>query len=67
MEDENAYAEDVLKTCLEDVLKAYLEEVFKTSWREAKCLLGISLSNKSKPVSEKSISHMSLSEKSRRI
>ena len=40
--------ENVLKTCLEDVLKAYLEEVFKTSWRQTKCLLGISVSNKSK-------------------
>ena len=30
----------LLKTCLEDV--------FKTSWRQTKCLLGISLSNKSK-------------------
>ena len=39
--------EDVLKTCLEDVLK--------TLWRKAKYLLGISVSNKSKRVSNKSI------------
>ena len=50
------YTEDVLKTCLEDV--------FKTSWRQAKCLLGLSLSNKSKSVSDKSIS---ISDKSRQI
>ena len=59
--------EDVLKTCLDDILKTCLEEVFKTSWRQAKYLLEISLSNKSKPVSDKSISHMSISDKSRRI
>ena len=64
--------EDVLKTCLEDVLKAYLEDVLKTcledmswrrqtSWRQTKCLLGISLSSKSKSVSDKSISHISIS------
>ena len=51
--------EDVLKTCLEDVLK--------TSWWQTKCLLGISLSNKSKSVSDKSTSHISISDKSRRI
>ena len=39
--------EDVLKTCLEDVLKTCLEDVFKTSWRQTKCLLGISVSNHS--------------------
>ena len=43
----NCYAEDVLKTCLEDVLK--------TLWRQAKYLLGISVPNKSKCVSNKSI------------
>ena len=64
--------EDVLKTCLEDVLKACLEDVLKTcledmswrrqtSWRQTKCLLGISLSSKSKSVSDKSISHISIS------
>ena len=31
----NCYPEDVLKTCLEDVLKI-------TSWRQTKCLLGLS-------------------------
>ena len=49
--------EDVLKTCLEDVLKTYLEDVFKTSWRQKKCLMVISVSNKSmfhKSISEKS-------------
>ena len=51
--------EDVLKTCLEDVLK--------TSWWQTKCLLGISLSNKSKSVSDKPTSHISISAKSRRI
>ena len=47
--------EDVLKTCLEDVLKACLEDVLKTLWRQAKYLLGISVSNKSKCVSNRSI------------
>ena len=59
----NCYAEDVLKTCLEDVLKTCLEEVLKTCledalktlWRQAKYLLGISVSNKSKCISNKSI------------
>ena len=46
---------DVLKTCLEDVLKTCLEDVLKTLWRQAKYLLGISVSNKSKCVSSKSI------------
>ena len=48
--------EDVLKTCLEDVLKASLEDAFKTSWR---CLLGISVFNKFKCLSNKSISYES--------
>ena len=47
--------EDVLKTCLEDVLKTCLEDVLKILWRQAKYLLGISVSNKSKCVSNKSI------------
>ena len=47
--------EDVLKTCLEDVLKTCLEDVLKTLWRQAKYLLGISVSNKSKCVPNKSI------------
>ena len=47
--------EDVLKTCLEDVLKTCLEDILKTLWRQAKYLLGISISNKSKRVSNKSI------------
>ena len=49
--------EDVLKTCLEDVLK--------TLWRQAKYLLGISVSNKSKRVSNKSIFHKSISDNSK--
>ena len=54
----------VLKTCLEDVLKTCLEEVFRTSWRQAECLLGISVSNKSKFESNKSIFSKSISGKS---
>ena len=42
--------QNVLKTSLEDVLITFLEDVFKTSLRQANCLLGISLSNKSKCV-----------------
>ena len=56
--------EDLLKTCLEGVLKAYLEDVFKTSCRQ-KCLLVISASNKYKCVSNKSIFHKSISDKSK--
>ena len=59
------YDEDVLKTCLEDVLKTCLEDVLKTLWRQAKYLLGISVSNKSKCVSNKSIFHKSISDKSK--
>ena len=57
--------EDVLKTCLEDVLKTYLEDVFKTSRRQTKFLLVISVSNKSKCVSNKSMFHKSISDKSK--
>ena len=57
--------EDVLKTCLEDVLKTYLEDVFKTSRRQTKFLLVISVSNKSKCVSNKSMFHKSISGKSK--
>ena len=47
--------EDVLKRCLKDVLETYLEgvlkaslyHVLKTSWRQTRCFLGISVSNKS--------------------
>ena len=53
----NCYAEDVLKTCLEDVLKAL--------WRQAKYLLGISVFNKSKCVSNKSIFNKSTFENSK--
>ena len=44
-----------MKTCLEDVLKTCLEDVLKILWRQAKYLLGISVSNKSKFVSYKTI------------
>ena len=37
----------------------------QTSWRQTKCLLGISVSNKSKCVSNKSIFHKSVSDKSK--
>ena len=53
--------QDVLKTCLEDVLKTFLEDVLKTLWRQAKYLLGISVSNKSKCVPNKSVFHKSIS------
>ena len=49
--------EDVLKTGLEDVLKTYLEDVLKTSPRQTKFLLVISVSNKSKCLSNKSLFH----------
>ena len=55
--------EDVFKTCLQDFFKTCLQDVFKTSWRQTKCLLGISVSEKSKSVSDKSISHISISDK----
>ena len=45
--------EDVLKACLEDALKTCLEDVLKMSWRERKCLLGISIFNHSLPASFK--------------
>ena len=59
----NIYTTDVLKTCLEDVLNTCLEYVLKTCpedvvkilWRQANYLLGISVSNKSKCLSNKSI------------
>ena len=57
--------QDVLKTCPEDVLKTYLKDVFKTSWRQRKCLPGISVCSKSKCVSNKSIFHKSISDKSK--
>ena len=57
--------EDLFKTCLEDTLKTCLEDLFKTSWRQAKCLLRISVSHKFRFVSEKSISHKSMSDNSK--
>ena len=50
------YAEDVLKTSSKHVLKAFWRHTLKTSWRPTKYLLGISISNKCKSVSHKSIS-----------
>ena len=58
---------DVLKTCLEDVLKTCRRDAFKKSWRQTKSLLWLSLSGKSKSVSDKSISDISISDRSRRI
>ena len=46
-----------LKTSWRHVLKTYLEYVFKTSRRQTKFLLVISVSNKSKCVSNKSLFH----------
>ena len=60
----SCYAEDVLKTYLEEVLKTFLEVILKTLWRQTKFLLGISVSNKSKCVSNKSIFHKSISDNS---
>ena len=40
----------------------YAEDVFKTSWRQVKSLPGISVTNKSKSVSNESISHKSTSD-----
>ena len=57
--------EDVLKACLEDVLKTCLEDVFKIFCRETKDLLGISVSNKSKCVSNKSIFPKSISDETK--
>ena len=55
--------EDMSWRRLEDVLKTYLEDVFKTSRRQTKFLLVISVSNKSKCVSNKSMFHKSVSDK----
>ena len=52
----------VFKTCLEDVLKTCLKDVFKAYCREAKVLLRISLSRKSKCVSNKSMFPKSISD-----
>ena len=50
---------------LQDVLKTSLEDVFKTSWRFTKCLLGVSVPNKSKCVSNKSIFDKPISDESK--
>ena len=39
-----------------------LEDVLKTLWRQTKYVLGISVSNKSKYVSNKSVFHKSISD-----
>ena len=59
------YLEHVLKTCLEDALRTCFKDVFKMSWRKAKCLLGMFVSNKSKCVPNKSIFHKSTSDESK--
>ena len=59
------HLEDVLKACLEEVLKTYLDGVTKTSWRQTKCLLVTSVSNKSKCVFNKSMFYKSISDKSK--
>ena len=71
----NCYAEDVLmtswrhdlKTSWRPILKTSWRPILKTSWRrrQAKCLPGISVSNRSKYVSNKSIFHKSISDKSK--
>ena len=53
----NCYAEDIFKTSRRHVLK--------TSWRQTKCLLMISVSNKSKRVCNKSMFHKSMPDKSK--
>ena len=50
---------------LQDVFKTYLEDVFKTSRRQIKFLLVISISNKSKCISKKSMFYKSISDKSK--
>ena len=50
-------SKNVLKTSWSHFLKTSLEDVFKTPWRQTKCLLEISVSNKPKSASNKSISH----------
>ena len=55
--------ENVLKTSRKASWKTkncYPEDILKTSWRQTKCLLGMSVSNKSK---YKSIFHKSISDK----
>ena len=49
------HLEDMSWRRLENVLKTYLEDVLRTLWRQTKYLLGISVSNKSKCASNKSI------------
>ena len=60
-----ACLEDILKTCLEGTLKTCLQDVLKILWRQTKYLLGISVSNKSKCVSKKSIFHKSIADNSK--
>ena len=57
--------QDVLKTLSWRRLEGISWDVFKTSWMQTKCLLVISVSNKSKCVSNKSMFHKTLSDKSK--
>ena len=59
------FCAEFLKTCLVVALKIYLKDVSKTSQRQTNCLLVISVPNKSKRVSNKSMFHKSISGKSR--
>ena len=54
----------VLKTCLEDIPWRHYGDIIvsKTLWRQTKYLLGISVYNKSKCLSSKSIFHKSISD-----
>ena len=56
--------QDVFKTSWK-TKNCYAEDVFKTSWRKTKCLLGISVYNKSKCVYNKSIFKRSISGESK--
>ena len=44
----------------QDVLKTWLEDALKTLWTQTKYIVGISVSNKSKCVSNKFIFHKSI-------
>ena len=57
--------QDVLKTSWRYVLKMSWKNILKTLWRQTKYLLGISVSNKSKCVFNKSIFHKSISDNSK--
>ena len=63
LERQKIVAVKTSRRLLEDVLKKRLE----TSWRQTKCLLRISVSNKSKLASNNSIFHKCISDESKRI